>query len=246
MRFWIVYPLLRLLRAFARVFYTIDVKWVRDAPDQRWVDFHLVAILNHTSLFECLLAGTVTPEFLSRMARRGVVPIASKTIERPLVGRFWKMIAGEVVSISRERDHTWEAVLESVKGDKQVMLLPEGHMKRRNGLDSKGRPMTVRGGIADLMVAIGEGPMLLAYSHGLHHIQAPGEGLPKLFKTISLRLERIQIEDYIVSLGVDPQDERAFRRAVVADLTARRDRYCRPDSDDGSEKVDDGRWSGPD
>ena len=56
-------------------------------------------------------------------------------------------------------------------------------MKRRNGLDSQGQPMTVRGGIADILEAIPSGPMLIAYSGGLHHVQAPGETLPAVFRT---------------------------------------------------------------
>ena len=37
------------------------------------------------------------------------------------------------------------------QGDVVVVLSPEGRMKRKNGLDKHGRPMTVRGGIGDIL-----------------------------------------------------------------------------------------------
>ncbi len=100
-----------------------------------------------------------------------------------------------------------------------VMILPEGRMMRRNGLDSNGQPMTVRGGIADILDAIPDGRMLLAYSGGLHHVQAPGDGLPRLFRSIRLNLEAVDIADY-----------RAARRAEAGTsgrLQARRGRRPR-------------------
>jgi hypothetical protein len=47
----------------------------------------------------------------------------------------------------------------------------------------------VRGGIADILEAIPSGRMLLAYSGGLHHVQAPGEHVPRPFRTLYLNLE---------------------------------------------------------
>ena len=92
-----------------------------------------------------------------------------------MVGRFFRILAANVVSITRERDHTWRDVLATIDPDSMVLILPEGRMKRLNGLDSNGQPMTVRGGIADILETIERGPMLVAYSGGLHHVQAPGE-----------------------------------------------------------------------
>ena len=46
-------------------------------------------------------------------------------------------------------------------------------MKRANGMDLEGMPMTIRGGVADLLMAIPGGRMLIAYSGGLHHVQVP-------------------------------------------------------------------------
>jgi hypothetical protein len=90
--------------------------------------------------------------------------------------------------------------------------------------------MTVRGGIADVLEATPRGRMLLAYSGGLHHVQAPGERLPRLFKTIRMRFECLEVEPYRERLLAEG-GVKGFRRAVVADLERRRDRYCRLDRD---------------
>jgi len=100
-------------------------------------------------------------------------------------------------------------------------------MKRANGLDSEGKPMTVRGGIADILESIGEGRMILAYSGGLHHVQIPGERFPRLFRTIRMRLELVDIGAYRREILAAAGRE-GFRRAVVADLERRRDLYCPP------------------
>ena len=108
-----------------------------------------------------------------------------------------------------------------------MVILPEGRMMRANGLDKRGRPMTVRGGIADILRATSSGRMLIAYSGGLHHVQVPGEGAPRLFRTIRLAGEVVEIDAYKKSLGGE-DDEMAFKRAVIDDLQARRDRHCAP------------------
>ncbi len=97
-----------------------------------------------------------------------------------------------MVSISRGRDETWQQVMESVDPRSMVVILPEGRMKRKNGLDSFGRPLTVRSGIADLIDAIPEGKMLLAYSQGLHHVHIPDHSrFPRLFRPVRLRIETL-------------------------------------------------------
>src|SRR4029077_15050444 len=94
------------------------------------------------------------------------------------------------------------------------------------GLDSEGKPMTVRGGIADIVETIGDGRMLLAYSGGLHHVQIPGERWPRLFKTIRLRLELLDIAEYRDQMMEAGGGPRGFKRAVVNDLERRRDLLC--------------------
>ena len=234
MRF-IPHLILRSLQLASRFFYRHEYVWVGDPPPdggERWQPYRLVAILNHTSLFEALLAGTAPKRFLRRMAAHATVPIADKTLKRPLIGWWWRQVAGNVVSVSRERDHTWEEVLSSVDDPKSmVIILPEGRMKRGDGKDKHGRPMRVRGGIADLLNCFPEGRMLICYSQGMHHIQVPDEGWPKLFKTVRCRFEELDIAKYRAELeqGLDTSDEGAFRKRVIQDLTERRDKYCTSD-----------------
>ena len=224
-RSMLVFLLLVAVKLAARLFYRIDVGWIGDPPPDRWRHIRLVAVLNHTSLYEPLFAGGVPVSFLWRLARHGVVPIASKTAVRPLIGHFYKLIASRVISITRQRDASWEKLFGHIDPDAMVALLPEGRMKRANGLDAAGKPMTVRGGIADILEAIGAGRMLLAYSGGLHHVQVPGERFPRLWKTIRMRLELVDIAAYRAAL-LAKAGAAGFKRAVIEDLERRRDLVC--------------------
>jgi hypothetical protein len=226
MRDYLVFLLLLLLKGVSRLFYRLDVQWIGDAPPDRWRHHRLVAILNHTSLYEALFAGACPASFLWRLAHHGVLPLAQKTADRAVVGRFYSTVAKRVIPITRQRDESWKEVLRQIDPDAMVIILPEGRMKRANGLDSEGKPMTVRGGIADILETIGDGRMLLAYSGGLHHVQIPGERWPRLFKTIRLRLELIDIAEYRDRLMQEAGDPRGFKRAVVNDLERRRDLLC--------------------
>jgi hypothetical protein len=67
--------------------------------------------------------------------------------------------------------------------------------------------------------------MLLVYSGGLHHVQVPGELLPTPFKTIRCRMEMVEIAEFKEQLKKDYPDS-TFPRAVVSDLTRRRDEHC--------------------
>jgi hypothetical protein len=230
MRSYIVFLVLLALKAVSRLFYRLDVKWIGDVPPDPWRRVRLAAILNHTSLYEALFAGGCPNYFLWRLARHGVVPVAQKTADRALVGRFYGMVAARVVPITRERDETWSDVLRQIDPDAMVIILPEGRMKRANGLDSEGKPMTVRGGIADILETMGEGRMLIAYSGGLHHVQVPGERFPRLFKTIRLRLEIVDMAAYRAA-RLEEGGAKGFRRAVVRDLERRRDLYCPIDAE---------------
>lgn len=226
MRPYLVFILLATVKLFARIFYRLEMRFLGEVPPDPWRRHRVVAILHHTSLYEALFAGGCPFHFLWRAARHGVVPIAQKTADRALVGRFYGLIAHRVVSITRERDETWAAVLAEIDPDAMVMLFPEGRMKRANGLDSEGKPMTVRGGIADILETIGEGRMLLAYSGGLHHIHVPGQRLPRLFKRIRMNLEVVDIATYNAARLAEGGGPRGYRRAVVTDLERRRDALC--------------------
>lgn len=225
MRPYFVFLLLAVVKLTARLFYRIDMRWVGDPPSDRWRHIRVLAVLNHTSLYEPLFAGGVPFSLVWRLARHGVLPIAQKTAVRPLVGHFYKLVAAQVVSITRLRDETWETVLARIDPDAMVTVLPEGRMKRASGLDSEGKPMTVRGGIADILEAITSGRMLLAYSGGLHHVQVPGERLPRLWKTIHMRLQLVDIAAYRADL-LAAAGPAGFKRAVIADLERRRDLHC--------------------
>jgi hypothetical protein len=225
LRAYLVFLVLLVVKVLSRIFYRIEMRWIGDVPPDPWRHVRLVAMLNHTSLYEALFAGGCPNHFLWRIARHGVIPIARKTSDRALVGRFYGLVAARVISITRERDETWSEVLRQIDPDAMVVILPEGRMKRANGLDSEGKPMTVRGGIADILETFGEGRMLIAYSGGLHHVQAPGERYPRLFKTIRMRLEVVDIAAYRNAL-LEEAGAKGFRRAVVRDLERRRDLYC--------------------
>jgi len=219
-----VFSMLTTLKFVSKIFYRYDVAWVGDVPERPWRHIRLVAFLNHTSLFEPVFLGAVPTHFVWRLAAHGVVPAADKTTGRPLVGMIFKFVAHHVVAITRERDHTWFELLNKIDPHSMVIILPEGRMKRANGLDLHGNPMSVRGGIADILLAMKQGRMLIAYSGGLHHVQFPG-GLPRVFKTVRLRLEIVDIAAYIEEMmrngGADQ-----FKKNVMRDLERRRDFYC--------------------
>ena len=225
MSFYVTYPLLLAIKAVSRAFYDIRVDWVVAPADEPWHDLRLVAILNHTSLYEPLLAGGVPNRLLREIARRAVVPVAEKTLNRPLVGRFFRLVAPDVVPVTRQRDQTWQELVDRIGPRSLVVIAPEGRMKRAGGLDAEGKPMTVRGGIADVLRGIPDGRMLIAYSGGLHHVQHPGELLPRPFKRIAMRLEVLDIAAYRAELQAHA-GRHGFKHAVIRDLEARRDHHC--------------------
>lgn len=226
MRKYLVFLFLASLRLVSKTFWRAECAWVGDpGPGDPWRGLRVLCFLNHTSLFEWLFISVAPLRFVWRVACHGVVPAAAKTTGRPIVGYFFKLLAAHVVSITRERDHTWREVLSRIDPDSMVVILPEGRMKRPNGLDSQGQPMTVRGGIADILEAIPAGPMLIAYSGGLHHVQAPGEHFPRLFRRIRMNLERIDIASYRQEL-LRTASPIGLKRAIVVDLERRRDANC--------------------
>ncbi len=228
----IVFLLLIVIKTISRLLFSLREEWVGEIPEDPWGEYRIVAILNHTSLFEVIYAGIPRLGFLWRLARYGLVPVADKTIRRPFVGKFFKLIGREVISLTRQRDETWSDLLAKLGSDSMIILLPEGRMKRADGLDSRGKPMTVRGGIADVLRAVPEGRMLLAYSAGLHHIHVPGQRFPRLFKKACLRFEAIDIPTYREE--VVAASSKRFKLAVIDDLEARRDRWCYPPTDQAS------------
>lgn len=209
----------------SRIFYRFDIVWFGKLPKNPWANLRLVLILNHTSLYEPLFAGWVPNCFLKNVSKNGLIPIADKTFHRPLVGRFFRIVAKNVIAISRQRDKSWDNFLYGIRSDSLVIMLPEGRMKRKNGLDSEGNPMSIRGGVADLLDAIPEGRMLITYSGGLHHVQAPDQLLPRLFKTLQMRVESYDISHYKRMVSENPAYV-SFKQAVIKDLEKRQELYC--------------------
>jgi hypothetical protein len=219
-----VFTLLLVLKYLSKAFYTHDFAFLGPTPPDPWKGIRLVAFLNHTSLFEPVFLGGVPNRFLWRIAAHGVVPAADKTTGRPLVGLIFKFVAHHVIAITRQRDDTWFKVLNKIDPSSMVIIAPEGRMKRETGLDLHGNPMSVRGGIADILLAIREGRMFLAYSGGLHHVQIPGK-VPRVFKTVRMRIENLEIADYIDEQMANGGPEQ-FKRNVMRDLDRRRDAYA--------------------
>jgi hypothetical protein len=91
-------------------------------------------------------------------------------------------------------------------------------MKRRGGLDKTGQPMSIRGGVVDILQRLDKGEILFVYSGGLHHIQAPGDKFPRLFKTIKVNLELIDLPTYKQQFSSDNVE---FRQQVLTDISQR-------------------------
>ncbi|RLE27080.1 MAG: hypothetical protein DRJ65_03875 [Acidobacteria bacterium] len=231
----LAFVLLTSIMILSRIFYRYEDEWLGDIPAKDWGKLRVLVILNHTSLFEPLLAGFGDWRLFWIFARHGVLPVAEKTMRRRM-GVVFRFLVRHPIVITRQRDHTWESVLNKIDDRSLVIILPEGRMKRADGLDNTGRPMTMRGGIADILEPLDSGRMLIVYSGGFHHIQVPGQSRwPKLFKTVRGRLELLEIQDYKASVSAASEGLN-FRKALIKDLTARRDQHC-PDLEDPSLKT---------
>ena len=185
------------IKLFARTFYKVDNTWVSEHEGNPWKGVKLITFLNHTSLFEPLFLGAAPWGMLWQIAGRIIAPGASVTMDRKVAGWLLTFIAPKMVPISRNRDETWDYFLDAIEPESVVIIAAEGRMKRADGLDKHGRPMSVRGGIADILKVLPEGEMVIVYSGGLHHVQQPGQGLPKLFKKIEMHCERVNIQEYV-------------------------------------------------
>lgn len=215
---------LLLLKTLSRAFFYFKVEWVGHKPRRPFKNIHFVILLNHTSLFEPIFMGVTPMSWLFEVARRGAFPGADLTLNRPIVGKIFKAMAPNAVTVTRRRDSSWAKFLSTIDRNTMVMLFPEGRMKRPSGLDKHGKPMSVRGGVAEVLGMLDKGDILIIYSGGLHHIQAPGQGFPNLFKEACVRFEVIPIARYKESMDYPSKD---FTRRVTADLERRRDEHCR-------------------
>lgn len=210
-------------KLFANLFYKVENEWVNKPDGDPWEGLKLIVFLNHTSLFEPLLLGGAPWSMIWQIAGRIIAPGASVTMDRPIAGLLLKYVAPKMMPISRERDETWDNFLDAIEEHSVVIIAPEGRMKRPDGFDKNGKPMSVRGGIADILEVLPKGEMVFVYSGGLHHIQQPGQGLPKLFKPVKMRCERVNIQEYVQQ--IKSVADMPFKKAVTTDMEARMKRY---------------------
>ena len=97
-------------------------------------------------------------------------------------------------------------------------------MKRPGGLDKFGKPMNVKGGVADILENLNDGAMILCISGGLHHIQTPGQIFPRLFKTIHMNLAYIDIKEYKEQFQSLSPRERKMK--ITQDLQVHLEKNC--------------------
>lgn len=223
MRRIIGFLILSTVKIISTIFYRCNSTWITPVPEDHWKHIRLMVFLNHTSLYEPLFVQILPFSYLWHLAGHFNIPGADITLERPIVGTFWKLMVPNIASITRKKDASWENYLSSIKHDDVVMIAPEGRMKRPNGLDKFGKPMSVRGGIADIIEEMESGVMLLCFSGGLHHVQVPGQTLPRLFKTINMNLAYIDIETYKKGFS---KNSRERKINIVKDLQRRLESDC--------------------
>ncbi len=209
------------IKYFTKLFYRVEVNWITPKEEIRWAELRIVICLNHTSLFEFLFAAAIPNINLWYAIDRLVLPIADVTMNRPIAGWFFKILIPNAVPITRKRDDSWTHFLERAKGNSLMVIFPEGRMMRKDGLDKYGKPMSIKGGVTEILEKINHGKILIAYSGGLHHVQAPGEIFPRLFKRICVGFEQLNIADYKKQFaGKD------FRSEVINDLESRKHFHC--------------------
>ncbi|TGL41012.1 hypothetical protein [Leptospira perdikensis] len=223
MRQILAFLILLFVKIISQILYRGHYKWLDPIPDDPWKNIRLMVFLNHTSLYELVYSQVLPFRYLWHVAGHFNIPGADITLKRPFVGTFWKLMIPNLSSVSRKKDDTWNTYLHNIRPTDVVMIAPEGRMKRPNGLDKFGKPMTVRAGIADIIETIDDGIMLLCLSGGLHHVQSPGQLFPRPFKNIYMNFSYIDIKTYKEEFP-DQLRERKF--AIVKDLQKRLERDC--------------------
>lgn len=216
--------ILALVKTISSIFFRCRKSWLNQVPKKPWnKDIRLAVFLNHTSLYEPLFLQIMPYKYLWHIAGHANVPAADITLKRPIVGLFWKLMIPNIVPVTRKSDSSWSRYVDSINHDDVVLIAPEGRMKRPNGLDKYGKKMTVRGGVADIIMSMDDGVMLVCLSGGLHHVQAPGQHFPKLFKPISMNMYYLDIKKYKAQF---PADFREQKLAIVQDLQNRLENDC--------------------
>ncbi|WP_438862688.1 1-acyl-sn-glycerol-3-phosphate acyltransferase [Neptunicella sp.] len=207
------------VKLLSHIFYRGSKTWLSEEQEEAFSEVKLIVFLNHTSLFEPLFIRFASWRLVWDIAHKVVVPGADITMQRPLAGKILKALLPGAIPITRKKDESWQHFLSHVSDDVITAILPEGRMKRPNGLDKHGKPMNVRGGVAEILERLDKGKVLFVYSGGLHHIQCPGDKLPRIFKTISANLEMVDIAKYKQQL--EQLAEKSFKAKVMADMDRR-------------------------
>lgn len=220
----ISFSILCVVKILSHLFFRGDFKWITPAPEKPWEQASLIVFLNHTSLYEPVFIQHLSFSFIWQMIDRLNVPGADITLNRPIVGRFWKMMMPNISSVTRKKDDSWVNYLNSIKSDSVIIIAPEGRMKRPSGLDKFGKPMNVKGGVADILENLNEGAMILCLSGGLHHIQSPGQLLPRLFKPICMNLAYIDIKEYKAKFQAFSPRERKMK--ITQELQQHLEKNC--------------------
>lgn len=223
MRRILAFLILSTVKTISWMFFRAKINWLTEKPDDHWKKTRLYVFLNHTSLYEPVYIQALPYSYLWYMADHLNVPGADITLNRPIVGRFWKLMIPNIASVSRKKDATWAKYLNSIDEESVIIIAAEGRMKRPNGLDKFGKPMTVRGGVADIIENLDHGGMILAFSGGLHHVQAPGQTLPRFFKTVHMNLSYHDLAEYKAKF---PENPRERKIKMVQDLQIRLVRDC--------------------
>lgn len=220
MKSLISFVALLIIKGFSRLLFRFKIGWPNNNPNIKWNETRLIVLLNHTSLLEPLYLGFLPISFLRMLSKRMVAPGADKTLNRPLVGTLYKIFSPGMVAITRKRDDSWKQFMDAISPDSIIVIIPEGRMKRKNGLDLNGEKMTVKSGVADILSGLKEGQMIIAYSGGLHHVHVPGEKGYRFFKTLKMNLETFPIQEYNQSFG-DSIGSESWRKKVIDDLQHR-------------------------
>lgn len=218
------FSILSCVKILSHLFYRGHFNWITPTPDKPWENARLMVFLNHTSLYEPLFLQHLSFAFLWKLVGRANVPGADITLSRPIVGRFWKLMLPNISSITRRKDDSWSNYLKSIRPDSLILIAPEGRMKRPGGLDKSGRPMNVKGGVADILENVDDGAMILCLSGGLHHVQAPGQFIPRLFQPIHMNLAYLDIKEYKQQFMALSPRERKMK--ITYDLQARLEKDC--------------------
>jgi 1-acyl-sn-glycerol-3-phosphate acyltransferase len=220
---WVSFLLLCSCKIVSHLFFRLKHQWIGERRTD-WEKVRLIVFLNHTSLFETLFLQFLSFPYLWKLSRGFAIPGATKTLDRPIVGKFFRWLSPNMIPITRKRDESWDRFIEVFKREKPtVIIAPEGRMMRPNGLDAQGQRMTVKSGVTDILKEIDGGEILIAYSGGLHHVQKPGQLLIRFFRTIYLNTESLDLNQYKQQFAGSDED---FRHGIVNDLQARRDRNC--------------------